>query len=139
MRRRRADDTGCAGHHGHDCPACPPNRKLRSGATDRGAGKAATVIRAFRLNFGGLSKRNTIMELTDEEQLVVEQLAEEQSQKQLAADRERDRERERQLEWAKNFRRRFPPGQSGNPSGRPKGARNRVTLAMEAVFDAETE
>jgi len=77
------------------------------------------------------------MELTDEEQLVVEQLAEEQSQKQLAADRERDRER--QLEWAKNFRRRFPPGQSGNPSGRPKGARNRVTLAMEAVFDAETE
>jgi hypothetical protein len=30
---------------------------------------------------------------------------------------------------------RFEPGQSGNPFGRPRGARNRTTLAVEAVLD----
>lgn len=34
---------------------------------------------------------------------------------------------------------RFTPGQSGNPAGRPLGARNKKTLALEAVFDAEAE
>jgi len=33
----------------------------------------------------------------------------------------------------------FKPGQSGNPFGRPKGARNKATLAMEALFDGEAE
>src|SRR5713226_1671185 len=33
----------------------------------------------------------------------------------------------------------FEPGQSGNPSGRPKGARNRATLAVEALLDDEAE
>jgi hypothetical protein len=31
----------------------------------------------------------------------------------------------------------FPPGKSGNPSGRPAGARNVTTLAMEALLDGE--
>src|SRR4029077_7685570 len=31
------------------------------------------------------------------------------------------------------------PGQSGNPSGRPKGSRNRTTLAAEALLDGEAE
>jgi Family of unknown function (DUF5681) len=30
----------------------------------------------------------------------------------------------------------FPPGQSGNPAGRPLGARNKKTIAMQAVFAA---
>ena len=30
----------------------------------------------------------------------------------------------------------FRPGQSGNPAGRPKGARNKVTVAIEALIDA---
>jgi hypothetical protein len=30
---------------------------------------------------------------------------------------------------------RFEPGQSGNPFGRPRGARNKTTLAVEAVLD----
>ena len=30
---------------------------------------------------------------------------------------------------------RFQPGQSGNPAGKPKGARNRTTLAIEALID----
>jgi hypothetical protein len=34
---------------------------------------------------------------------------------------------------------RFTPGQSGNPAGRPLGARNKKTLALEAVFDADAE
>jgi len=34
---------------------------------------------------------------------------------------------------------RFTPGQSGNPAGRPPGSRNRKTLALEAVFEAEAE
>ncbi|MCH8859240.1 MAG: hypothetical protein IID54_06645 [Proteobacteria bacterium] len=33
----------------------------------------------------------------------------------------------------------FKPGQSGNPKGRPKGARNRATLAAEALLDGEAE
>ena len=31
------------------------------------------------------------------------------------------------------------PGQSGNPAGKAKGARNRTTLAMEAILDGEAE
>ena len=34
---------------------------------------------------------------------------------------------------------RFKPGQSGNPRGRPPGARNRATLAAEALLDGEAE
>ena len=30
----------------------------------------------------------------------------------------------------------FRPGQSGNPGGRPKGARNKITVAIEALIDA---
>jgi hypothetical protein len=33
----------------------------------------------------------------------------------------------------------FPLGQSGNPAGRPKGARNKSTLAAEALLDGEAE
>lgn len=33
----------------------------------------------------------------------------------------------------------FRKGQSGNPSGRPKGARNVTTLAMEALLDGQAE
>ena len=29
----------------------------------------------------------------------------------------------------------FKPGKSGNPSGKPKGARNKTTVAMEKLFD----
>jgi hypothetical protein len=32
---------------------------------------------------------------------------------------------------------RFKPGQSGNPDGRPKGARNTTTLALEALLDGQ--
>jgi hypothetical protein len=34
---------------------------------------------------------------------------------------------------------RFQRGRSGNPTGKPKGARNRTTLAMEALLDGEAE
>jgi hypothetical protein len=34
---------------------------------------------------------------------------------------------------------RFQPGQSGNPEGRPKGSRNRATLALESLLDGEAE
>jgi len=34
---------------------------------------------------------------------------------------------------------RFKPGNSGNPAGKPKGTRNRATLAMEALLDGEAE
>lgn len=33
----------------------------------------------------------------------------------------------------------FEAGQSGNPAGRAKGARNRTTLAMEAILEGEAE
>jgi hypothetical protein len=33
----------------------------------------------------------------------------------------------------------FRPGQSGNPAGRPKGARNRATVAAEALLEGEAE
>ena len=33
----------------------------------------------------------------------------------------------------------FPRGMSGNPSGRPRGARNRVTMALERLLDGEGE
>jgi hypothetical protein len=34
---------------------------------------------------------------------------------------------------------RFQPGQSGNPAGRPRGARHKTTLAIEALLDGEAE
>jgi Family of unknown function (DUF5681) len=34
---------------------------------------------------------------------------------------------------------RFKPGESGNPAGKPKGARNRVTLAIDELLDGEAE
>ena len=33
----------------------------------------------------------------------------------------------------------FKPGQSGNPDGRPKGARNRATVAAEQLLDGEAD
>src|SRR5262249_11902526 len=33
----------------------------------------------------------------------------------------------------------FQPGQSGNPAGRPPGARNKKTMAMEAAFQADLD
>ena len=33
----------------------------------------------------------------------------------------------------------FKPGQSGNPAGRPRGARHRTTVAIEALLDGEGE
>jgi hypothetical protein len=33
----------------------------------------------------------------------------------------------------------FQPGQSGNPSGRPPGSRNKTTLAVDALLDGEAE
>jgi Family of unknown function (DUF5681) len=33
----------------------------------------------------------------------------------------------------------FEPGKSGNPNGRPKGSRNKTTLAIEALLDGESE
>ena len=33
----------------------------------------------------------------------------------------------------------FQPGQSGNPAGRPRGSRNRHTIASERLFDEEAE
>lgn len=34
---------------------------------------------------------------------------------------------------------RFVPGQTGNPAGRPKGSRHKVTLAVEALLEGEAE
>jgi hypothetical protein len=34
---------------------------------------------------------------------------------------------------------RFPPGHSGNPAGRPRGARNKSTLALEDALSARAE
>jgi hypothetical protein len=33
----------------------------------------------------------------------------------------------------------FKPGKSGNPAGKPKGARHKTTLAIEALLDGEAE
>ena len=33
----------------------------------------------------------------------------------------------------------WKPGESGNPAGRPAGARNKTTLAAEALLDGEAE
>ena len=33
----------------------------------------------------------------------------------------------------------FKPGQSGNPAGRPKGARHATTVAVEALLEGEAE
>src|SRR5258706_6899922 len=43
------------------------------------------------------------------------------------------------VQSAKARGRPFEPGQSGNPSGRPKGARNKTTIAVEALLDNEAE
>jgi hypothetical protein len=40
---------------------------------------------------------------------------------------------------AKPRGRAFAPGKSGNPNGRPKGARNKTTLAAEALLEGEAE
>jgi hypothetical protein len=34
---------------------------------------------------------------------------------------------------------RFKPGQSGNPGGKPKGTRHRVTQAVDALLEGEAE
>ena len=33
----------------------------------------------------------------------------------------------------------FKKGESGNPAGKPKGARNKATLAVQALFEGEAE
>ena len=33
----------------------------------------------------------------------------------------------------------FEPGQSGNPDGRPAGSRNKLTLAVEKLFEDDAE
>jgi hypothetical protein len=33
----------------------------------------------------------------------------------------------------------FKPGQSGNPAGKPRGTRNKMTRALEALLDGEAE
>jgi len=40
---------------------------------------------------------------------------------------------------AKQRGRPFKPGQSGNPSGKPRGARSRVTRAVEALLEGQHE
>lgn len=40
---------------------------------------------------------------------------------------------------AKQKRGRFKPGETGNPNGRPKGSRNRVTVAVEKLLEADAE
>jgi Family of unknown function (DUF5681) len=39
----------------------------------------------------------------------------------------------------KQTRKPFAPGVSGNPDGRPKGSRNKSTLALEALLDGQAE
>ena len=39
----------------------------------------------------------------------------------------------------KKQRGRFKKGQSGNPAGKPKGARNRATMAAETLLEGEAE
>ena len=33
----------------------------------------------------------------------------------------------------------FKPGESGNPAGKPKGTRNKATMAVQALLDGEAE
>jgi Family of unknown function (DUF5681) len=33
----------------------------------------------------------------------------------------------------------FQPGKSGNPAGKPKGARNKTTVAIQSLLDGEAE
>ena len=33
----------------------------------------------------------------------------------------------------------FQPGQSGNPAGRPRGSRNKATIAAETLLDGEAQ
>lgn len=40
---------------------------------------------------------------------------------------------------AKQRGRPFKPGKSGNPAGKPKGARHKTTLAVQALLDGEAE
>lgn len=40
---------------------------------------------------------------------------------------------------AKQRGRQFPPGESGNPAGKPRGARHRVTRAIEELLHGEHE
>ncbi len=42
-------------------------------------------------------------------------------------------------EQPKAGKRGFSPGVSGNPNGRPKGSRNKATLAAEALLEGEAE
>jgi Family of unknown function (DUF5681) len=44
-----------------------------------------------------------------------------------------------QKQPARGAGRPFEKGRSGNPAGRPRGARNKATLAAEALFDSEAE
>ena len=44
-----------------------------------------------------------------------------------------------QKQPARGLGRPFEKGRSGNPAGRPRGARNKATLAAEALFDSEAE
>lgn len=40
---------------------------------------------------------------------------------------------------AKQRGRQFKPGESGNPAGKPKGTRNRFTIAAEMLLDGEAQ
>ena len=42
-------------------------------------------------------------------------------------------------ETTRELQGRFKPGQSGNPAGRPYGARHKATLAAQALLDGEAE
>jgi hypothetical protein len=44
-----------------------------------------------------------------------------------------------ELQGERKRGRQFKPGQSGNPAGRPPGARHKTTLAIEALLEGEAE
>ena len=58
---------------------------------------------------------------------------------QIAATGEHGRTMSGEIAAAKQRGRPFQPGQSGNPKGKPKGARNRAPLAAEVLLDGEAE